>query len=146
VSFVLPPACLYVLYRLFGISVYLLLLLLLSIAPTFLLSIACAHFTANVLYLCKFCGKISVEGTGFTSVFGPFNRRVFLLLRTAAEPKNSKTKFTTAAHGFWEEFCNIFNCDLILLLISMLGCQSEDFLPILTQNHWIPPLQKRCEE
>jgi hypothetical protein len=39
-------------YRLFGISIYLLLLLLLSIAPTFLLSIACAHFTANVLYLC----------------------------------------------------------------------------------------------
>ncbi len=32
----------------------------------------------------------------------------FSCFRTAAEPKNSKTKFTTAAHGSWEEFCNIF--------------------------------------
>jgi hypothetical protein len=41
--------------------------------------------------VCKICGKISVEGTGFTSDF--------LVLRTAAEPKNLMTKVATAAHG-----------------------------------------------
>jgi hypothetical protein len=58
---------------------------------------------------CQKCkGKIYKLSTGFTSVSGfKKPRPAFSCLRTVAEPKNSKTKFTSAAHGSREEFCNL---------------------------------------
>ncbi len=87
--------------------------------------------------------KISAESTGFTFVFGLFNQGLFFLFKNCCWARKFEDQVCYCCPWILKILQHFYPWFKVQYLIFMLGCQSEDSLPNLTQSHWILLLQKK---